>query len=80
MNVLHSGCGPLYKGDYMLQTGDTMWDVAITCGAPLECLSVSNPDIADLSVIFSGQHIKIPAACRLAAGSSPNPAGTYCQF
>ncbi len=71
-----AGCGPLYTGDYRVQAGDTLYAIANACGAQLDCIGASNPSITDLAVILVGQHIKIPADCSLASGSSPSSASS----
>jgi LysM repeat protein len=47
---------------YTIQSGNTMSQIAKTCGLTLADLSAANPQIPDPDLIYVGQTIQIPAA------------------
>jgi LysM repeat protein len=47
-------------GQYIVQPGDTMWEIAIRHGVSLRTLIAANPHIVNPRVIFSGQVVNIP--------------------
>ncbi|KAK9836553.1 hypothetical protein WJX74_003018 [Apatococcus lobatus] len=66
-----SDCGAAYTKDYSLQTGDTIFNIASTCGVRQDCLVTSNPSIAaNPASVIAGQHIKIPASCGLSSSTA----------
>ncbi len=45
---------------YTVQNGDTMYQIAMDNGIPLDCLIESNPQVTNPNVIFPGQVLCIP--------------------
>lgn len=59
---------------YVVQTGDTLTDIATRFGVPLQELIAANPQVRDPNLIGTGQVIVIPSA---AAPSEPSTAPFY---
>ena len=45
---------------YVVQSGDTLSEIAERFGVSLKALEAANPQIKNPDVIFPGQHIRIP--------------------
>ena len=69
-------CGAAYTKDYTLKSGDTTFNIASSCGVPLECLVSNNPAIPNPASVMAGQHIKIPSSCSLSSSASVAPASS----
>jgi spore coat assembly protein SafA len=46
---------------YIVRSGDTLWQIAMTYDLPLSQLIDANPQIKDPSVILPGEQVNIPA-------------------
>ncbi len=47
---------------YVVQSGDTIGEIALNCGTTIAAIAKANPNISDLSLIFPGQTILLPGA------------------
>ena len=69
----HGAACPASGGIRTIRSGDTLGNLATTCGTTTQCLqtanSISNPDQINL-----GQVLQVPASC--ATSSSPSPAAS----